>query len=993
MYPASPLRPGPAFEFKDDSPEQPGQAPRAAGDFSRRFMTAFVAGRQADAVAQDSIALVQPDAELAKLTARLFMCLNGGHLQLQLQFSAEDIERWPPGTWEALDSAAEIHSLTLPITHESLSPRPGGPSAIDNGADRLRGLEHLSVWIAGQVDGRQAQAGAAGDLSLNITGCARLRQFQVNPIDRLVVSAGGLCTCHASTPIPAGVSSWVEQPDATGMTVRQSLVPALPSGNVAANLQSSHVSLQADLWGTPGAAKAAMDRGDTPAAAAILAALLASQSTELLRNCNQHLGVPAFDILQDLRQRNDPASLKALGVLRKGIADALAAGTLYGVPIVFPRTYARQALVTLRQQTLDWVTTESGAHASAQERSQLLSIDRGRPPRPGQLCHFSPTQFGKALVVQLKGADIAQGRQLHLLVDKGDRLYAVNLEMAARAKSFKVSLRLGGESVPRTFETMIALRNAHLADFLQNDPVSTNCEDLDPLGTTCTLLGWPPAEALGAPEKYGIGDTNKDLAANTWLAMQQGDAELSRKFAKHALDRLEAYGARPAIAADTLRLGLYAGLSSAMASGRADIAGPVLRAVVHADSGRICENDKEEIIAGVPCFEPEEERPSGIFHALMNGDVQVARFYAQVLARSTEKQLSYKCAHRLLDARTRPGIHEAGDPSFQPILHAVCANGAAESPALRARQYDAIHAYVAELACNPSRMSMESKGVIFGARVGDTSAAEIALHDNPCAAAAIACAILENASPRQRIRLLPMAGVDLDNIMDALARAPEEDAVAKKWGEQLKRAAFMAGISLGPEVPDPAADETPEEAAATEAEPPAATGMAPLASQALAIAPVERPSEQQAAPVQRAGAVAAKPRGRRARTQQRPAPAVNRPVAPKPDAALEGAIVLQVQKEMTKWLNEMRIIDPKFVDRQGNHRYVPPDYDHLHFGPGFLEYRNRGGGGTSLIEGGKLHMHKIEQYLAEPDLRPQIRIALEVIVSKVEVLMAKAAAR
>ena len=103
--------------------------------------------------------------------------------------------------------------------------------------------------------------------------------------------------------------------------------------------------------------------------------------------------------------------------------------------------------------------------------------------------------------------------------------------------------------------------------------------------------------------------------------------------------------------------------------------------------------------------------------------------------------------------------------------------------------------------------------------------------------------------------------------------------------------------------------------------------------------------------------------------------------------------MLQVQKEMTKWLNEMRIIDPKFVDRQGNHRYVPPDYDHLHFGPGFLEYRKRGGGGTSLIESGKLHMHKIERYLAEPDLRPQIRIALEVIVSKVEVLMAKAAAR
>lgn len=500
MHSASSLRAGPALEFKEDSPAQPEKARTAAEAFIHRFEAAFFAHRQANADTQHSAAHVQPDAGLSALAARLLMCVAGVHLHLQLQFRAEEIESWPPGTWDALDAAAEIHNLTLPITHESLSPRPGGPSAIDNGADRLRGLEHLSVWIAGQVDGRQAQAGAAGDLSLNITGCARLRQFQVNPIDRLVVSAGALCTCHASMPIPAGASCWVEQPDATGKTVRQPLVPALPPGNVAADLPASDVKLQAQPWGVPGAARAAMDRGDTPAAAAILAALLASQSTELLRNCNQHLGVPAFDILQDLHQRNDPASLKALGVLRKGIDDAIAAGTLYGVPIYFPRTYARQALVALRQQTLDWVTTGSGAQARAQERAQLLSIDRGRPPRPGQLCHFAPAQFGKALVVQLKGADIAQGRQMHLLLDKGDRLYAVCLEMAAGASSFKVGLRHGGESVPRTFDTMIALRNASLADFVQNDPVSTNCEDLAPLGTTCTLLGWPPAEATGEPE-------------------------------------------------------------------------------------------------------------------------------------------------------------------------------------------------------------------------------------------------------------------------------------------------------------------------------------------------------------------------------------------------------------------------------------------------------------------------------------------------------------
>lgn len=150
-------------------------------------------------------------------------------------------------------------------------------------------------------------------------------------------------------------------------------------------------------------------------------------------------------------------------------------------------------------------------------------------------------------------------------------------------------------------------------------------------------------------------------------------------------------------------------------------------------------------------------------------------------------------------------VDDHGNPVGMPMLHAICSGQEAleSAPQLRQRQHDAVNAFAAEFL-KAGAFTLVQKDRLCNARISGVSAMRAGLaNQNPCAAAAIACAIFEHATPDECAELMGRSGVTADEIEWALEDIANVDPEARTWQGRLQRAklANLAGTKETPPAP------------------------------------------------------------------------------------------------------------------------------------------------------------------------------------------------
>jgi hypothetical protein len=436
--------------------------------------------------------------------------------------------------------------------------------------------------------------------------------------------------------------------------------------------------------------------------------------------------------------------------------------------------------------TMQWLLRPEGPHGAhagpigaAQAESARMLATNSRPA-----AYLDARLFGQALAAQFRRMEAASAGSRRFLLGIGGlwlgvelcvqptrhgRVYRAHvcdaLDLGAagtRSASVRDLEQLGGWSLQRW------LPSALVRDSFARTPRPA-------IGI---LWEWPAANGRPLKSMEGSGERTHftDAAAAhpcvASLTLEAGDVEAATRSLDLTLDKI---AQQPTLARSSRIDGpaylVRDGFWRAMKAGRTAAAEAYMHRILDLPADRVASSTKVALLRG-NVFDIGGVRvvAGGIGIGLRSGSWQLAAIFARIIA-STQVLEPHDKMALLLAHDEEDGT---GQPSGRPVLYAVAAHaGAGDDPVAASMRYDAIYHYLAEIVKTRGLGPHDQRAICASRHGGRTAAREALETAHPFFAAAMVCAVLENSgSTEQALDLLSATGVEIDEVLEALAAPP-----------------------------------------------------------------------------------------------------------------------------------------------------------------------------------------------------------------------------